>query len=491
MADRRELETPWRPTPRLESSRVRRFLVGLGPPAAIGALVLSIAVLLRWQERLLLVEALEGWRLMRGSTATAVILLSCSLLLLRSTARGRRTIAGLVLAGAAGLIGAGNVIFHLGLALSWWDGVSLGRFDSITYPMSAQTAVWLVAFSAAVMCSRATVAGAERISDMLSWATLAALVVFFDAFVFQAPQLLSEDGASLTPALTTVCLTLLFLAWWSDQVRRGRWTALAAAGRVGRVLRVTVPALVLAPVLLVLLVQTGLRREWFDGGEALAITSIAFSALLTMLLIMWAVAVSSSQGELVMEAMTDRITGLLNHRALVVFGMHLLEDARREATPFTVIFFDLNGLKEVNDTEGHRAGDQLIADFAAALRSTFRSADVVGRYGGDEFVVLIKGTDEQAAAGVARLTAHIDSDDRSRRLSYAHGIATTNPGERLEFDELVRLADDRMYQEKRRTKSVRRTVHRPTPRPGSSQAESSQARPATESPGADDGPAKA
>jgi diguanylate cyclase (GGDEF)-like protein len=100
-------------------------------------------------------------------------------------------------------------------------------------------------------------------------------------------------------------------------------------------------------------------------------------------------------------AITDALTGLLNHGALHLRVREEISRARRNATPLSCLLLDLDDFKAVNDELGHLAGDGVLRKVAAALRSQLRDHDVVARYGGDEFVVLLPGADADGSRIVA------------------------------------------------------------------------------------------
>lgn len=111
---------------------------------------------------------------------------------------------------------------------------------------------------------------------------------------------------------------------------------------------------------------------------------------------------------------------------------------------------DVDGLKQVNDTLGHHAGDRLMRAAAGVLRKAFRGEDVVARIGGDEFSILLGDTDqagaEEAVLRVKRLTALHNRDGSPNVLSLSMGTATAYASDAL--DKALMLADKRMYEEK-------------------------------------------
>lgn len=161
-------------------------------------------------------------------------------------------------------------------------------------------------------------------------------------------------------------------------------------------------------------------------------------------------------------SLRDDLTGLYNRRGLVALAEQQVRSAERARTGFAVVFVDMDGLKEINDTLGHGTGDRAIADAATLLRATFRDSDVVARLGGDEFAALVPDADtsagvagapggaEAACARLAEMLAkHNASAGRPYRVSLSVGVARFDPGAPLSLDALLEAADRAMYEQKR------------------------------------------
>jgi diguanylate cyclase (GGDEF)-like protein len=129
-------------------------------------------------------------------------------------------------------------------------------------------------------------------------------------------------------------------------------------------------------------------------------------------------------------AMTDALTNLPNRRALPEYLTRFVADAARTGLPFSVIAIDIDGLKRVNDSFGHDAGDQLLRNFAKSIHEAIRGSDVGLRVGGDEFLILLPRTTEVFAKRVAeRLIETASMSGQFRPTRFGFGIATHGPGE--------------------------------------------------------------
>ena len=143
----------------------------------------------------------------------------------------------------------------------------------------------------------------------------------------------------------------------------------------------------------------------------------------------------------------DVMTGLYNR---TFFDEHLPHLEKERDEPISIIIADLNGLKRVNDTLGHQAGDKLIRRAAEVLKASFEASQVVARIGGDEFVAILPGTNEQVAAEMIehiRLLITLNNKYyREPELSLSFGAATSRPD--LSLEKVIIMADDAMYRNK-------------------------------------------
>ncbi len=158
-------------------------------------------------------------------------------------------------------------------------------------------------------------------------------------------------------------------------------------------------------------------------------------------------------------SMSDEMTGLHNRRGFLMLAEQHARVAQREGVSFAVVFLDVNGLKTINDTLGHDAGDQSIRSAAKVLRATLRDSDILSHLGGDEFVVLLVNTDPATHDAIAArlrqgLIAHNAGEVPAQHLSLSIGISFFDPGRPLPIAELMVEADRLMYAEKRERRRV-------------------------------------
>jgi diguanylate cyclase (GGDEF)-like protein len=161
------------------------------------------------------------------------------------------------------------------------------------------------------------------------------------------------------------------------------------------------------------------------------------------------------QEELAHLALHDQLTGLANRALLREHIEAAIAGSARSTEPLAMMFLDLDGFKRINDRLGHATGDDVLREVAARLKTMVRESDVIGRFGGDEFIVLCPETDHDAAAAIAeRLRATIGEpiewlpDGFSISASVGVVVQRAVADERPTTDGMLELADAEMYRAK-------------------------------------------
>ncbi|MDX1493095.1 MAG: sensor domain-containing diguanylate cyclase [Longimicrobiales bacterium] len=149
-------------------------------------------------------------------------------------------------------------------------------------------------------------------------------------------------------------------------------------------------------------------------------------------------------------ATLDELTGLTNRRGFDAIAEHTIAMCRRVGEPATLLYFDLNEFKEINDTLGHNAGDRVLRSFAHHLKTTFRDSDVVARVGGDEFCVLLtSATTKDVDRPLSLLEGRLTTRGGEPGVGFSVGIASYDPARHTSVQALVNEADMQMYRDKR------------------------------------------
>lgn len=159
-----------------------------------------------------------------------------------------------------------------------------------------------------------------------------------------------------------------------------------------------------------------------------------------------------------MQAYTDPLTNLPNRRAFEGESVKLLDSYGRQKRQFCIAMLDLNGFKRINDIYGHTAGDQALRVIANCIKQAIRKTDLLARYGGDEFIVLLPETDMESARMVMEklMTAISEceiqlTETNTERLSISYGLAAF-PHMSQNIDELIETADKELYRHKEHQK---------------------------------------
>jgi diguanylate cyclase (GGDEF)-like protein len=256
------------------------------------------------------------------------------------------------------------------------------------------------------------------------------------------------------------------LLWW----RAGRLTdvevhagLVLAAGLVAVLASqsmMAVGVVALGPVIITLCLYAGWflplpAARWHTGLTLLLASVGAALARPDGFLVPWLVIVATAAAlteiqarlaeQLRRAATTDPLTGLVNRRAWEAEAGRVLAHAARTGEPVTVAILDLDDFKLVNDRSGHEAGDILLRELTARWSDELRMADLLGRYGGDEFVLCLPGTD---AAGSAEILARLDA---AHPFGWSVGTATAVEGDTL--STMLSRADAALYEHKRRSRA--------------------------------------
>jgi len=419
---------------------------------AIVSLV-SISILSGWLIADLSVALPEGWWGMQASAALCILLLALGLLLpYRRQVHlllGRQSsgAAAILLAGLSQLDGSG--IQAKGLS-------SLLVTDSLlplVQPMSAQSAVCFVLLGASLLIEPSRDGLGGLIIDGQIMLLVILNLIFVSGYLFNASELVGVSKQIRISPQTLICMGLLTTVLAVQRAPYGFLSVLLGAGIGSRIARTLLPLSVLASYLIILGGESLQAAGLLTKPNAEAVTASCMAILMISVIILLARKINLMERGLRNMSMTDELTGLQNLRGFYQLGDLALSEAREQGHPAQMLFFDVDGLKLVNDTLGHEVGSQLLTDFARLLKATFRGSDIVGRVGGDEFAVFTSGRHHDMFSALQRLeeatvTANA-AGNRPYLVSYSVGSEAVEPQGNRSFHQILTHADAAMYRHKR------------------------------------------
>ena len=289
--------------------------------------------------------------------------------------------------------------------------------------------------------------GSERLyslpSSWLRWATVilgALLVITFFMFVYPDYRIRVLVFSGTLAAIVAKHARLL-----GRHGNRGfapRFTAMVLWGQAA--------VLVCRAISTLWLDQADTHRFTQSFVQTLYIAAFSFSVLLVSIGVLL-MAGERVRAEFEYLATHDSLTGAHTRRSVLAACAEELTRWSRYGSTFSLLILDIDHFKRVNDAHGHLAGDQVLKRFVQLVQSHLRSADRLGRYGGEEFMVLLPETDSAAAQAVAeRMRAALDATPEAAGLPHCTvsiGVTTAQPGDES-VDALIARADAALYDAK-------------------------------------------
>lgn len=446
----------------------------LSTAAAFVVTTIGTAVLVGWALDIeLLKRVAPGLRVMNPLSAVAFILCGFSLALLReSRLTLRRRLSAQLLGAAVCFIGTGKFVATLTGSGVELDQVLFrsrvaGAGPAGSNDMATNAAIAFMLFGLALVYFGGRSKLSHRLSQVTS--TLGTILGLVPLIAYLYGADMERGFGSLVPmaahtALSFVMLgTGLLIAPGTQAIK-----LISRADQGGRIVRRFFPSVAITIVLLGYLRIAGQHAGWYETemGVALMVagTIVALAALLW-----WNAALisGSDQQRLAMEAAlqlsesalrtanealglqvrTDSLTGVRNRRALDEELARAVQNVRRyESEVFSVLMIDVDYFKRYNDSFGHLAGDEVLRGVARLLETTCRATDIVGRYGGEEFAIILPHTIEAGAREIAeRLRAAVERHEWPHAsITVSVGIATAS-AETRDGDEVLREADTALY----------------------------------------------
>lgn len=193
-------------------------------------------------------------------------------------------------------------------------------------------------------------------------------------------------------------------------------------------------------------VYATLRDDFFT---LLAVSCAGYVALVLVVFLLYV-----ERKRLRIISSTDSLTGLANRRTVTAVLEHELQRFSRYSTPLSVMILDIDDFKSMNDTYGHEEGDRVLRTMSAVMKDTLRATDTVGRWGGEEFIVILQNTPyESAMVAANKLRAAIARGPVSEKRAVTVSVGVASAGSNESMDSLVGRADTAMYHAKKTGKN--------------------------------------
>jgi CcmD family protein len=403
-----------------------------------------------------------GWALMKANTALAFLLGTAAAILVQTKQGRRRRIEGRGCAVVAMVI-AGAALFAYSTGHPIGIETILVADSGAKMPgrMPVQTGVYLEFIGLILLFEDAARKPWVHMVDALTMTLVLLILSIVAGYIFDTASLFGQTGYTRVAPQTLACMILLGIAVVGRRARNGFFSVLVGEAIGSQSARVALPFAMMLPFFVVSGSAYSTHALWLSAPYAAALAASVCSILIFGFIVLMARRINELERELRDTSLTDELTKIHNRRAFYLLGEHALLEARRNGTSLTVLFFDLNDLKQVNDTLGHELGSRLLVQAADLLRANFRSNDVVARVGGDEFAVVTRSTKDELVSALNRLdksTAAANESGNSYHISYSMGEAAIDPQSRESFAGLVDRADALMYARKRRKKAERKVA---------------------------------
>jgi diguanylate cyclase (GGDEF)-like protein len=399
----------------------------------------------------------KGWTAMKANTAILAILCALSLTLSQNN-RSKRSVAIGRVAGGFVCIVAITILMEYALHISLGIDTLLAADPGSPQPgrMSPQSATSFTLLGLLMTFIQVRSRPAAQLVDLIGFTLGSLLLIIVSGYIFGVMHLLGVSYNNFTAPQTLLSLILLSFVALGRRAEHGILSILVGSGMGSRIARIAAPLALLLPFVLEAgrgpMLQLGLLGPEYSVALITALVALlGFGLVLTL-----AWRIDGLEQDIRDLSLRDGLTELFNRRGFLLMAERSLQQAQRARLPFSVLFIDLDNLKHVNDALGHDAGSALLSEMADMLKLSFRETDVIGRIGGDEFVVAGVSSEAGIALSVQRLEKAVTNRNlqgvRAYTLDFSFGHVTSEVDGRESLAGLLKMADSAMYVTKRNKK---------------------------------------
>jgi len=403
---------------------------------------------------------------MAGNTALALLFLCGSLWLIRRPGASAGTYAwARLLAGLAVAFGALTLLEYIAGIEVYVDELFEEEDPGVTYPghMSPHVAavlicmgMWLMMFD---LRGRRWAVGAYALAPLAGVGVLAGLI----GWLYGVDYIRGSGAEPGIAPQTSVALVALFFAVLASRPESAWMTLVTAPGSGGHLMRRFVPIILMGAVMAGYVLIFGIENDLVDASVGTAFVVATLTTILLAGLVQTSREIEGADLErrrleerLVALADRDPLTNVFNRRRFDEDLARQYSLFERHGTSAAILSIDLDDFKAINDTFGHAGGDELLLATADETRKHLRASDIVARFGGDEFVVLLPDVNLEAASAVAvkllhafRAVKQTAPDGQVLKLRASIGIASTERAGWPTMESLLIAADKALYVAKR------------------------------------------
>lgn len=303
-----------------------------------------------------------------------------------------------------------------------------------------------------------------RPSEILSLVSIFMSLFMFLGQSYGVWDFFKTDQISLHAILTTFFFIMLPLAVLCLRPNSGLVMLIATDDVSGKLARSLLPAALIVPALVGMCGLLGYRYGLYNHETLLLIVTVTNMIIFTGL-VWWSADTmhtssmlrKAEEDTVRQESLTDQLTGLYNRRGFQILADQQIKIAKRDKQMCILFFADLDGLKRINDSFGHKEGDQALIHTAEILKNSFRASDIIARFAGDEFAVLGLADTVDSVTQIAERLEHEIKLFQSKstwlpyQLSFSVGVSFIE-AESATVEKLMLEADKKLYEIKRKKK---------------------------------------
>jgi len=400
---------------------------------------------------------------------TVLLVLICSLSIILSEPRRSKTAVRF-----SGLLAAFATVFAAALVFERLSGITLpidtllaaDAFSPHPGRVSIEVCGTMLLVAIVLWNLRARKRFLSHIVDGITLSIIFLILTFAARYAFGLSHVFGESPQNPMSLQSFLCLSIFTWLIVNRRAEYGVFSVLIGSQIGGKTVRFAAPCALLLPFIFAFARVMAVRYNITSETAAAAAATSALSLFAFFLVLALGRKTNDLENAIRESSLRDELTRLYNRRGFYFLAEQSLRLATRDGETFFVLFIDVDDLKRTNDTFGHEVGSELLRDTAALIENTFRETDVIGRVGGDEFVVAGRVDVHGGENHVRRLEQAVIRQNslpgRQIPISFSVGYVESDRAIPGNLEQLLKEADTIMYEAKR-AKKLFPTEAIPTP----------------------------